>query len=128
MDKIPPKDDMNVVDLRRWRNRGTFEPRWDSFGLISLMMKDYLRRRVLSKDSRLRGWLNAVDKVQLVNRAKWIDLTSRILVKVLAREFHATMERELTESERLFLWSNVHDFVQAYGDCRSKFLSSNTKE
>ncbi|HEY5039949.1 MAG TPA: hypothetical protein VIJ93_12840 [bacterium] len=92
-----------------------FEAKANSYSLISLLMKEFLWRETLASNSRLKNWLSAVDKVNVKNWRSWADLTTLVVLKVVTKDFCATLERGLSESERNFLTAEVMEFVEIYG-------------
>jgi hypothetical protein len=99
-----------------------FEAKLHPGNLISLLMKEFLRREGLASDGRLKCWLNAVEKVHVKDLGTWADLTSQVILNVATKDFCATLERGLSESERHFLAANVREFVEVYGKNRLEVL------
>ncbi len=90
--------------------------------LISLLMKEFLRREGLASDSRLKCWLNAVEKVHVEDWGTWSDLTAQVILNVATKDFCTTLKRGLTGSERRFLAVHVREFVEVFGKSRLKVL------
>ena len=106
----------------RFVHGNEFVARVNSCCLISLLMKGFLWSEALIPESRLKNWLCAVDKVNVKDSRKKIDLAAAVVLKLATKNFCATLERGLSESERHFLAANVREFVEIYGKNRSNHL------
>jgi hypothetical protein len=123
-----PKDDPAVKrKVTRVLLNRPLEMKVNPRGLVSLLMTEYLIREESDPQSRLKGWLNAVNRVQTRDWAMWLELTSRVVLKTITRDFRRTLERGLSESERHFLARNVRELVEIYGKSRSKVEVFNQK-
>lgn len=99
-------------------SKNGFGTKMNSYCLISLLMKEFLRREMLVSDSRLNNWLSAIDKVKVKGWGVWAELTTQVVLNVVTKDFCGTLERGLSESERNFLMSEVREFVEIYGKSR----------
>ena len=106
----------------QFTSKNRLEAKVNSYSLISLLMKEFLWRETLASNSRLINWLCAVDKVRVKDWRSWADLATRVVLNVVTKDFCATLERGLSESERNFLTAEVMEFVEIYGKSRLTVL------
>ncbi len=87
----------------------------DGFSLVSLFLKGFLRKEKIDQNLRLKRLLEGLSRVRESDQDSWTDFTCRIFLAEAVPSLSATLERPLTESERLYLGFCVQQFIEAHG-------------
>lgn len=85
-----------------------------SYQLVSLFMRGFLRPDRLAQAKEVERWTSAIERVKASNWGKWAGFTRQVIVEVAEPALTSTLERPLSESERLFMWALADEFVEQF--------------
>lgn len=96
------------METRR-KKRGKKEP--DSFSLISLYLRGFLRRESLAENDMARKLLEKMEGGLVHNEEEWAGALRKCLTWNSTRDLCVILARPLCAVELLFLFESVDEFV-----------------
>ena len=107
---------------------GEIEVIENSYLLIALFMRWFLRKERLEQDTQLRKWIETLDEFEGEDLDSWGDFVRQAVLEAVLPHLRAILERPLTMPERFYLGACVERFIESYKKGSGRMLPLKTME